>query len=91
MADAKTHEDRMEQGGGEWAWWREERNSVTGETRWAVRQRSFIDTTILSAEPTGIPGGFGEIVGTYDTMEKAVARTREINLEINVGMSWGPA
>ena len=78
----------METGGGDFVWWRKERNSVTGEIRWAVRQRQFILTgRSIDGVETGIPGGFGEIVGTYDTLEGAVERTDELI----AAMSWEPA
>ena len=75
-------------GGGDYVWWREERNSVTKEIRWAVRQRQFVVTgRAIDGEETGIPGGFGELVGTYDTLERAVERADELI----AAMSWGPA
>lgn len=77
----------MKTGGGDFVWWREERNRVTGETRWAVRERRFVVNGMTDdGEETGIPGGFGEIVGTFDTLDEAVARTDNLI----AAMSWGP-
>ncbi len=75
-------------GGGDYVWWRKERNNVTGEIRWAVRQRKPIVFGISKdGEEEYVPAGFGELVGTYDTLEGALTRTAELT----EAMSWGPA
>ena len=91
VADAETHVEhvhRTKQSDGEWAWWREELNHITGETRWAVRLRRLVVTGYdPDGGEIGIPGGFGELVETYGTMNEAIARVEEIDIE----MSWRPA